>query len=111
MVKNHGLFILIINLISLLKKTMNTFDLSKAPGGAFSITVNDNPPRSIYNPENLIVKPIADAAVVKLTDETWRQTFSMDDIVKEDGVTKSPFADVTALAEYLTGFFVNEPLP
>lgn len=90
---------------------MNTFDLSKAAGGAFSVVVNGNPPRSLYNPNNLVVKPIADGGVVKLTDETWRQTFTMEDVVKEDGVTKSPFADVTALVEYLTGFFVNEPLP
>lgn len=81
-----------------------TIDFTKA-SGVYTVVVSGGVPRTLYNPNNLLVKPRTNSAVVKISDESWRQTVSMDDTVTEAGVAKSPFADVTALVTYLSGFF------
>lgn len=84
-----------------------TIDLSKTVDNVFVLTVAGSPPRSLYNPNDLVVKPVANGAVVKLSAETWRQGFDLDDTITEDGVPQGPFTDSTDLVEYLYGFFHN----
>jgi hypothetical protein len=86
---------------------MKTIDFSRNSDNQMVVVVNSTPPRTLYNANNLTIKPITNGAVVKLTDETWRQRVFLDDVVTEAGVAKSPFADQTALITYLTGFFHN----
>lgn len=84
-----------------------TVDLTRTADNSISIVINSQAPKTLYNPNNLIIKPLVAGAIVKISDESWRQEFSLTDTVTEAGVAKSPFANVTALVAYLTGFFHN----
>jgi len=86
---------------------MKTIDFSRNADNEIAVNVNSGVPRTLYNATNLTIKPLATGAIVKLTDETWRQEISLTDTVTEAGVQKSPFANVGALVTYLTGFFHN----
>lgn len=83
-----------------------TIDFDKNAAGALIFTVNGGVPRTLQNPNDLEVKPIDNGlgAVVKLTDESFRQRVFLADTVTEAGVQKSPFADQTALVTYLAGY-------
>lgn len=80
---------------------MHTIDIDKTDG-VISVSVDGNPARTLYNPNNLTVKPLENGAILKLTDETWRQHFSMDDTVSQGGGDPvSPFDDVPALVTFI----------
>ena len=83
-----------------------TIDFSKGASGALIIKVNGGIPRSLSNPNDLIVKPNPEAtgAIMKLSDESWRQTVFLTDTVTEATVAKSPFTDLTALVAYLNTY-------
>lgn len=87
---------------------VKTIDITQDTDKQIAITVNGVLSHTLYNANNLTIKNIGSTgAVVKLTDETWRQRFFLDDVVTEGGVQKSPFANQAALTTYLRGVFHN----
>lgn len=88
---------------------VKTIDFVRLGDNSMTISVNGGVPRSLYNPNNLLVKPTGDGlgAIVKISDETWRQRVELTDTVTEATVAKSPFANQAELVAYLQGFFHN----
>lgn len=86
-----------------------TVALVRLTDSAITISINGSVPRSMDNPNNLIVKPTSDGngAIVKISDESWRQYIDLTDTVTEGGVTKSPFGSQAALVADLQAFFHN----
>lgn len=82
----------------------NIIDLTTGDNGAIAVVVNGQPRRTILNPENLIVKSTSDGAIIKLADENWRQTFSLEDTISLDGEEIAP-TDSDELVEALSNFF------
>lgn len=66
---------------------MKTIAIQRLQNGGVSIIVNGNIPRTIENANSLIVRPLPDldGCVIKLSDESWRQTVSLTDTVTING--------------------------
>lgn len=83
----------------------NSIDISSDANGKVIVIVNSNAPKTISKPQNIVIKPLTNGAVIKLSDETFRQRIFLEDTVYTGGIQMSPFTDVTALVNYLGGFF------
>lgn len=81
-----------------------TINFIKGTDGDISVAIDGGTPRDLFNPTNLTVKPTEDGTVIKLTDETWRQTVLLEDTVQDDGAEQGPFTTVDDLTNYLIGF-------
>lgn len=81
---------------------MKTIDIYQDSNGATYVSVNGGPNRSLYNMANIMVKPMNNGAVLKLTDESWRQYFDLSDTITSNAVAQGPFTTVPQLVQFLT---------
>lgn len=85
----------------------NTIAFSKNANGAIAVAINGGVPRTLAKPNNITIKQFSNGSgvIIKKTDESWRQHVSLTDTVSEDGITTSPYANLTALVTDMTLYF------